>query len=528
MHQLPNTLRCLALALFCPTLLPCQTPPPQTRAAASEYRETSRLADVQAFVAQLASLPHGHWLHSETAGTSHEQRPLLLVHAKKPGASATRLRVLLLGNIHAGEVEGKEALQELLAEIAAGQHDDLLEHCELWVLPIYNVDGNEQMGLSNRPGQNGPAMVGVRANAQGFDLNRDFIKAEAPETRALLALFLRIDPHLFVDLHTTNGSYHGYHLTYAPCLSPNCDPGVATLSRELLDAATASMQAAHHFATFDYGNFETRDWDGAGAPASKPGTRGWYSYDSRPRYSTNYFGLRNRIAILSEAYSYSDFATRIAASKQFVLSLLHAATSKAEHCRAVLAAADAAPTQAATPLQFGFATDFAAPETMPVLVGEVATLRGESGLPPVHARLDQVRVETMPVFRSFTAREKLPLPSAWLVREPSAQVIALLQAHGVQFATLSTTTTLQAAQFTVSNQRRPKRPFQGHQELQLVGSWGQAQECTLLAGTLRITGKQPLARLAAQLLEPQSEDSLTTWNCFDAQIQTTHPVLRVP
>ena len=83
------------------------------------------------------------------------------------------------------------------------------------LVPILNADGNEKIDPKNRPGENGPADgVGTRANAQGLDLNRDFVKLESPEVRALVKLFNAWDPALVVDCHTTNGSKHRYTLTY--------------------------------------------------------------------------------------------------------------------------------------------------------------------------------------------------------------------------------------------------------------------------------------------------------------------------
>lgn len=522
-------LRLSALALACAAVLPCQRQqPPQTRAEATNHAETSRLADVQRFVDQLVALPHGDRLAVEVAGKSHEGRPLLLVRvARSDAAAKPRLRALLIGNIHAGEVEGKEALQELLREVALGEHEALLDAFELWVLPIYNVDGNENVGAKNRPGQNGPASVGVRPNAQGFDLNRDFVKAEAPETRALLELFARIDPHLFFDLHTTDGSYHGYHLTYAPSLSPNVDRDVARMSRTLLDAATATMRDTHRMQAFDYGNFETRDWDGGGAPASQPGVRGWYTYDHRARYGVNYFGLRNRIGILSEAYSYADFATRIAATKAFVLGVLDAAATRRQAVLDACANADARLTAPEAPNYFGFDTGFAPLEMLPILVGEVDAVEPDGDGTRRYVRKGDGTAETMPVCRSFVARSRIALPAGWAIREPSPETLALLRRHGVAFAAVGDPKQVAASTFAVSKKRKPKRPFQGHQELQLEGSWSAAAATTLPAGTVIVAANQPLGRLAAQLLEPLSEDSLSTWNFFEAQTDTVYPVLRL-
>lgn len=502
-----------------------QPAPPRTTPERSEHAETSRFADVASFLAACRQLSHGDRLELADAGSSHEGRPLRLVKVRRDAAPKP-LRALVIGNIHAGEVEGKEALQLLAREFALGEHDDLLRRVEVWLLPVYNVDGNEAVKVGNRAGQNGPDATGQRPNAQGLDLNRDFVKADAPETRALLATMAAFDPHLFVDLHTTNGSYHGYHLTYAPSLSPNVDPGVARLSRALLDGAQAAMRGEHGFATFDYGNFETRDWDGSGAPASDPKVRGWWTYDHRARYCVNGFALRNRVAILSEAYSNLDFAGRIAATRAFVLCLLQGLVAREAEALAVGAAADAR-LVAGEPTAFGFDTTFAPPERLPVLVGAVDTVEAKDGKPMRHVRKGDGAPEEMPVVRAFVARQQRDLPKAWALPDPPAEVIERLRWHGVAFTVLAQETQATCERFAVAQKRKPKRPYQGHQELALGGAWEAPAARTLPKGTLWIDARQRFARVAATLLEPEGEDSLSTWNFLEAMTGDHFPVVRV-
>ncbi|MBX3461600.1 MAG: M14 family metallopeptidase [Planctomycetes bacterium] len=523
---MPSVLLGLLLAPQSPPP-PLPPPLPQTVAESSAHAATSRAADVERFCRAAAALPHGDRLRLERRA-SHQDRELQLVHvALREAAPAPRLRVLVIGAIHGGEIEGKEALQQLVREFALGEHTELLRQVELCLVPIYNVDGNEAIAVGNRPGQNGPDAVGERSNGQGLDLNRDFVKAEAPETRALLALFRELDPHLFVDLHTTNGSHHGYHLTYAPSLSPNVDAQLAQVNRALLDRAQAAMRDRHGFATFDYGNFETRDRDGGGAPESGASVRGWYTYDHRARYGVNYHGLRNRLAVLAEAYSYCDFATRIAATRAFVLCLVEALAALRDDCERACAAADRRLVQRDAAVAFGFATTFAAAEPLDVLVGAVERIEPRDGRPLRLQRRGDGVPERMPVVRAFAAGRHRELPAAWAIPSPPAAVRERLDWHGVQATTLAAAQPARAQRFAVAKQRRPKRPFQGHQELVLEGDWLAAEAVDLPAGTLWIDARQPLARLAATLLEPESEDSLTTWNFFDADLGAHHPVLRV-
>jgi hypothetical protein len=187
----------------------------------------------------------------------------------------------------------------LLRALASGSHSDWTANLVLLVAPVYNADGNEAMAFDNRPLQHGPVGgMGQRRNAQDLDLNRDHTKLESPEARALIAALDTYDPDVIIDLHTTNGTQHGYHLTYAPPLHPATHPIIDTLLRdEWLPAVTRRVTEAHGWHYYYYGNIGPRV-----GPA-----RGWRTFDHRPRFNNNYAGLRNRFGILSEAYSYATF-----------------------------------------------------------------------------------------------------------------------------------------------------------------------------------------------------------------------------
>ena len=235
----------------------------RTRAEASGYVETSRYQDVMEFLDVV--VPLDDRMHLTTFGYTQEGRALPLVVVGAPSASpdavrATgKVRVYLQGNIHAGEVPGKESLQMLLREIAQGRHDELLDSLVLLVAPIYNADGNERVALTNRPLQHGPlGGMGQRPNAMGLDLNRDHMKLDAPEARALTRMLTAYDPHVGIDLHTTNGTRHAYHLTYSPPLHPDTPESLVSLVRERwLPEVSARMLERTGWHTYDYGNLTT-------------------------------------------------------------------------------------------------------------------------------------------------------------------------------------------------------------------------------------------------------------------------------
>jgi murein tripeptide amidase MpaA len=200
----------------------------RTVAESSDYRSTSTYAEVVGFMKIVDDASPN--IRVVSYGTTYEGRnmPLAVVgtglkDANPATVRATgKLRVHIQGNIHAGEVEGKESTLVLLREFAQGKHADWLESMVFLITPIFNADGNERFSLTNRGPQNGPINgQGTRANGQNININRDFMKLETPEGRAFVKLWNDYDPHVGMDLHTSDGSAHGYHLTYSPPLNPN-------------------------------------------------------------------------------------------------------------------------------------------------------------------------------------------------------------------------------------------------------------------------------------------------------------------
>ena len=126
-------------------------------------------------------------------GRSPEGRPMLALAASGDGvldaAGARRAQrpvVLMQGGIHAGEIDGKDAGFLALREMLEGKvAKSALAGATLVFVPVLNVDGHERFGRWNRPNQVGPEEMGWRTTAHNLNLNRDYVKAEAPEMQAI-------------------------------------------------------------------------------------------------------------------------------------------------------------------------------------------------------------------------------------------------------------------------------------------------------------------------------------------------------
>ena len=507
---------------------------PLTRAEASGFTETSTYADVMGFIEALR-VQSGD-IYVTSLGKSPQGKDLPLVILSRPmvktPADARRLGrpvVYIQGNIHGGEVEGKEALLALLRDLELDQYKNVVDSLVILAVPIYNADGNDAMGPQERSrgAQNGPALVGQRANGQNFDLNRDYIKAEAPETRASLQLFKEWEPDVVIDLHTTDGSYHGYALTWSPPLNPAARFSGPFTRDTVLPVLADALRRNRRLETFPYGNFE--------GPDSL--SRQWRTYDHRPRYGTNYYGLRGRMAILSEAYSHDPFKQRIASTYAFVNDLLSLLAENSDDILEVGRKADryttAFGTTPSTSPRIAIRSRLTTnPGGAEVLVEDLIrtgdTVRTEPGLRPGFRRTAKVRGVRMPIVDRFEASLEQTLPYAWVIPAAQAALLEPLQRHGVFVEQLAERAVVRTEQFAIDSIARGQA-FQGHQETRLSGRWAPVDSVTLEVGTYVVRGGQPLGILALYLLEPQSDDGLATWNFLDAWLQPggSYPVLRV-
>ena len=533
----------VALAsLGVPALTAGAQPGPRTQAERTNYTETSSHASVVAFLDSLTKL--GKPIAAGVMGKTTEGRDLPYVIVSRPLYSTPdaarrsgRPVVFVQGNIHSGEVEGKEALQALVRDLLLDPKRNVLDSIVLIALPNYNADGNEKLApqARNRGAQNGPEMVGTRPNATGLNLNRDYMKADAPETRASLQMFNRWDPHVFVDLHTTNGSYHGYNLTYAPSLNPAAELREATFGGawardSFLPELRRRVRERHQVLTFDYGDFGGggggRGGRGGGGPPptgiqpATPPTQ-WRTYEHTARFGTNYYALRGRVSILSEAYSHDPFEKRVRSTYAFTKELLSLVAERGSAIMGLAKRSDDALRRGASvlppvPVRSTMAQ---APNDAEVSYEEIERLgdstRYEAGMPLGAKRTGRFKSATMQIFDRFTPTLTRPAPWGYAIAPTDTTAINLAKLHGFEMSRLNAEWRGDAGpQFVVDSTVIAPQPFEGHRLVRLVGRW-EPRPVVLAAGTYVVRVAQPLGVLAMYLLEPESDDGIIAWDLGD-------------
>jgi hypothetical protein len=487
---------------------------PLTAAEISNYESTSRYKEVINFINSLGRLSKDFRVETLAVSTEGRNIPLMIIGKPLPKTPADlkndkRIVVYIQGNIHAGEVEGKEASLMFVRDLLLNKKE-LLKDVVLLVCPIFNADGNELISTSNRPHQKGPGNgVGIRYNGQNLDLNRDAMKVETPEVKGLLNAFNKWDPAVFVDLHTTNGSYRQEPVSFTWMMNPAGDTSLIAYTRDkLMPAVSYTLYNKYNTMNLYYGEFvDQRDH-----------SKGWISYAYEPRYIVNYVGLRNRIGILNENYVYSEFKDRVMGAYNLLWAIVDNVIVNKNQIKKVLAEIDEKTVTRGSNLTDKDSIAISSrvvPTKVPITVNtyELETRKDANGRERLYPT-EVKKVVTVPYLADYLPTKQVKLPYAYLLSVMDAKVINLLQTHGIKLEQLASDIELDVQTFKIKELKPEQRLNQGHYNNIVKGEFV-AEKKKFNKGIVVVRLAQPLANVAAYLLEPETDDGLLHWNFFD-------------
>jgi len=507
----------------------------QTIAEKSDFQSTANYEEVMANIAALQKMSRNIRLEKIAHSTEGRDIPLLIIGNPLPKSPASmqkdsRIVIYIQANIHAGEVEGKEASLMFARDLLSEKNQDILKNVVFLICPLFNADGNQKISPANRTHQNGPVNgVGVRYNGQFLDLNRDAMKMESPEVKGVItSVFNRWDPSVFMDCHTTNGSYHIEPVTFTWMVNPNGDRSLINYMRDkMMPSMANTLRQKYLTENCFYGEFDDM---------LKP-EKGWMFDAAEPRYMTNYVGLRNRLAILDENYVYSDYKSRVLGCYHLIRSLAdYCAMNKTEIKNLVAEADKNTINRGLNPDQKdSLAIEYAVrPISEPVTIQTYeAELAGEVGGRKSYHKTDRRKTVTIPYFIDYYPTKSAKFPYAYLLTTQDPQILELLRMHGIQVERLSHESSLEVERFEITDLKGAQRLNQGHYNNTISGR-KIMEKIAFPTGTVVVRTAQPLANVAAYLLEPQSNDGLVVWNFLDRYLvpqwgsgYNTFPVFKV-
>jgi hypothetical protein len=441
--------------------------------------------------------------------------------------------VFLFGNIHPPESEAAEALQMVARDLTVGKRQHLLQNQIVIIAPIFNVDGTDTLVPQNGSlGSETPHIFGTRENSQGLDLNRDAVKLETVEANGMYRLLNDWDPVLLLDGHLMSRVNHGYANTYGTTTVPASAPGPRDYTHDTLFPAVRDMvRRDFQIEVFTHALFRPTTWP------PQQWSHDQAAWTVEAKFIVNAYGLRNRLAIITETPGQPTFERRIYAQYAYLISLLEYTNAHAKEMQAIVKAADdktVADVQAKAEsgqLRNWLDGQYQSRGKISVLgyrtnVAEIrpgtsfmSTRPGTASGQPETVQVDDL---TMPV----GTRDAI-VPRGYLMGPEMADIAAKLRAHNIRVTTLDKPMRVEGESFAIKQMRVVARG--GYQMGELEGAFTPLETREFAAGSFHVDMAQPMANAAFYYLEPQARDGFVGWRVLDEKLKgaTVYPIFKV-
>lgn len=449
-----------------------------------------------------------------TAGPTDTDDSLLVVYYsadaefdiaqwKKQG----KLVVLINNGIHPGEPDGIVASMQLLWDITE-QMIKFPDNVVLAVIPVFNISGARKQRQYTRANQNGPEITGFRANAQNLDLNRDFVKMDARETRSMVRLFRQLDPDVLIDNHVSNGADYQHVMTL---LSTQCNK----LGGPMGDYLNKTFEPAL------YDDMKQRGFDlvpYVNVWGTAP-DNGWDAFMEIPRFFSGYAAMFHTYAFVAETHMLKPFPVRVKSTYELMMSIIN---HTADNAPVIRTTRQQQKEWVANSTEL--AIDWAVDTTRPALIelkGYEAGYKPSdiSGLPRLHYdRNKPIEIKT-PFYNTCTTRQKTDVPQAYIIPQGWNSVVSRLKANGVKMHKLKTDTVIELTVYYIADYKTTPNPYEGHYLHSEVAVDKQKKQIQLRKGDYFIPVGQEAKRYLVETLEPTAPDAFFAWGFFDGVLQ---------
>lgn len=450
-------------------------------------------------------------------GTSPQGRPIPLLIIDKNGFTLPALIrakgrsvVLIQACVHAGEPDGKDAMFLLLRDMIVSQKGlHWLDNISIVFIPIFNVDGHERFRAHNRINQNGPKEMGWRTTAKNYNLNRDYLKADASEMKDWVRLFNRWNFDFLVDCHTTNGADYQYPLTYSLEVNGNLDKGLTQwIEKGYLPYVEQKMEAAS-FPIFPYVNF--RNWHDV--------TTGLKNCASSLKLMNGYAAANNRICLLIETHQLKSYAVRVYATYEMLKNSLEYISNNNKELQMLNAAADANSVNlrindSKMPLDFVSDGDSVMVEFKGVHYDlKISEFTGQTWF-----LYDSTRPVSyqLPFFKSLIPDNFIDLPVAYVIPNEWKEIVDLLKLHLVEYFELKNNVSMEVLVTEFEEVELSSSSFEGRQIVQKMNSKEERKRVLVPSGSIVVPTAQKKVRVLVHMLEAKSSDSYLQWGFFNS------------
>ena len=476
------------------------------------YEETIEFCQLLAAASPLACYT--------TFGKSPQGRdlPLLIVDKDRsftPEAVRKTDKVVMLiqACIHSGEPDGKDAGLIFLRDMLIHQkHQEILEHVTILFIPIINVDGHENFSSMNRINQNGPEELGGRFTAQNINLNRDFLKAAAPEMQHWLNLYHQWLPEFYLDIHVTNGADFQYVSTYGLEVNQNMEKHIRQWAKEVFEKQYVAQMAAASYPVFPY--FELFNRNNPEAGVVRP--------PYPPQYSNGYAAAMNRVGILIENHIYKPYEQRVKATYELLRVCGQILNREYAGLKRSVALSDETVASSAfrvEPLELSHQISRTESETVDYLAWGEKTVKSDlSGADWTVYDYENPITLRLPMYAHPEVQQSVRLPDAYIIKPECTHAIAMLDRHHIAYTRLEESASMLVETYRFTKAQFAQRQYEGHITVTTEYTT-QTERVFFPAGSVMVSMNQIRARLIAHLLEPNAPGSLVYWGYFNTYCQ---------
>jgi len=450
----------------------------------------------------------------EEAGATDAGYPLHVVYFSKDEnfdvqrwKEENKLVLFINNGIHPGEPDGIDACMMLLRD-AAMKKINIPENIVLAVIPVFNIGGMLNRGSFSRANQNGPEAYGFRGNSQDLDLNRDFIKTDALETRSLVRLFHELDPDIFIDNHVSNGADYQHVMTLLTTHEKKQGYYLGKFLENEMLPSLYKMMAAQGYDLVPYVNHWGNTPD-----------KGWEQFYDPPRFTSGFAALFRTLAFVPETHMLKPYNLRVKATYVLMQTFINYASAHIDAIKTVREM-EWKFMQERKEFTIDWKADTSIKSTI-VFKGYEALYKPSdvSGKQRLFYDRDKPYTKEIPYYNKFSPSKTVTAPQYYVIPQGWTKVITRLKINNVEMQQLGEDTIMEVTVYHIKSYETVKQPFEGHYLHSRVVYEKKKEKIRLLKGDYMIPTQQKTKRYLIETLEPDAPDAFFAWNFFDAVLQ---------
>ena len=422
----------------------------------------------------------------------------------------SKKNIILINNaIHPGESDGVDTSMMLLRDIVKDKNKiKKLGNMVLAVIPIYNIGGALNRNCYSRANQNGPKEYGFRGNAQNYDLNRDFIKADTKNAKSFAEIFHLVKPDIFIDNHVSNGADYQYGITHLFTQHNYLGNDLGDfIENEMRPNIEASLLKKNIIIT-PYVNV----W------GTTP-EAGFSQFFDSPRYSTGYTTLFNTLGMMVETHMLKPYKQRVEETYSFLESAINFTTEKGAEIKELRQNAVAKILAKKTyPISFELDKDNYSTLQFKGYEGSYIDSKVTNGKRLFY---DRTKPYAKPVkyFNNYISSKEVQLPKAYILKQGWWRVLERLKDNNIDYTVFKNDTSIIVEEQHIKDYKTSARPFEGHFIHSKTEVVVETKKVLFQKGDIYIPIQQNGVRYIVETLEAEATDSFFNWNFFDTILE---------